>query len=206
MKEQWKPIKNYEGYEVSNFGEVKSLERFDSRGHRRKEKLLSPVKNSKGYLKVDLYKNGVRKNFKIHRLVYSAFVGEIPEDMQVNHLDENKENNRVDNLNLMTSKENNNWGARNAKVAAAKRGKKCSEETKLKIAAALRGKHNTKCSKVVEAIDKVTGRVVFVFPSIMEAGRQGFNSGHISDCCNGERKSHKGFIWRYKENAQKIYF
>jgi hypothetical protein len=175
MKEQWKTVKDYEGfYEVSNLGEVKSLGRLDSRGHHLKEKLLSPGKTENGYLFVTLYKNGVGKTFKIHRLVYSTFVEEIPEDMQVNHIDEDKENNRVDNLNLMTPKQNSNWGTRNARRAAAR-------------------------SKLVEAVDKITGRVIFTFPSTAEAGRQGlgFNSSHISKCCNGERKSHKGFIWRY---------
>ena len=182
MKREWKPIKDYEGlYEVSNLGEVKRL------NYRRtgKEKLLSPGKNRKGYLYIALWKNGIGKYFKIHRLVYSAFVGEIPEGLQCNHIDENKENNRVDNLNLMTSKENNNWGTHNARVAAAMIN------------------HSQK-SKPVEAIDKITGRVVYSFPSINEAHKQGFNQGNISQCCRNRfnrpgNNVYKGFIWRYKE-------
>ena len=166
--EQWKPIKGYEGlYEVSNYGEVKSLN-FNRTG---REKLLSPRKNGNGYLLVSLFKNGVAKTFLVHRLIYSTFVGEIPEGLQCNHIDEDKENNRVDNLNLMTSKENTNWGTRNARVAAAQ-------------------------SKQVEAFDD-DGNVVYRFPSVMEAGRQGFSAGNISQCCNGKLKSHGGFIWRY---------
>ena len=184
MKEQWKPIEGYENYQVSNLGEVKSLEKLDSRGRHLKEKLLKPQKNSKGYLFVYLCKNGVGKPFLIHRLVYSAFVGEIPEGLQVNHLDENKENNNLDNLNLMTSKENNNWGTRNRRAG-------------VKIAVTL--------SKSVEAIDKVTGKVVYVFPSTAEAGRQGFSAGNISQCCRNcfnrqGNNIYKGFIWQYKEN------
>jgi hypothetical protein len=187
MEKQWKPVKNYDGlYEVSNFGEIKSL----GNNKKRREKLLKPGKNSDGYLYVVLYKNGVVKKFLVHRLVYSAFVGEIPEGLQCNHIDENKENNRVDNLNLMTSKENNNWGTRNRRAAAALRGKSKSPEAVAKR------------SKAVEAVDKVTGRVVFTFPSTAEAERQGFDHGHVAACCRGELKSHKGFIWRYKENAQ----
>lgn len=180
MKEQWLPIEGYKGlYEVSNFGEVKSLERFDSRGRHLKEKLLSPVKIKNGYLYVVLSKNGIKKPFTIHRLVYSAFVGEIPEGLQCNHIDENKENNRVENLNLMTSKQNNNWGTHNSRSAAAR-------------------------SKPVEAIDKITGRIVYTFPSIAEAERQGFCQGNISQCCRNCFKRqgnniYKGFIWRYKE-------
>lgn len=170
-RETWKPVKDFEGlYEVSNYGEVKSYH------HCKEGKLLSPGK-SKGYLKVDLSKNGVRKSLKIHRLVYETFVGEIPPKWDVNHLDENKENNRVENLEACSHGDNMRWGTGIARMAAAQ-------------------------SKAVEAIDKVTGKVVYIFPSIAEAGRQGFHSGNITQCCRGKVKSHKGFIWRYKENAQ----
>jgi hypothetical protein len=181
MDREWKPVEGFEGlYEVSNYGEVKSLERLDSRGNHLKEKLLSPGKDSKGYLRVTLSKNGVVKTFKIHRLVYGTFVGEIPKGIQCNHIDENKENNRVDNLNLMTPKENINWGTHNTRMAAA-------------------------LSKAVEAVDKVTGRVVYVFPSTMEAGRQGFNQVAVASCCRNYynrpgNNVYKGFIWRYKDN------
>ena len=94
--------------------------------------------------------------------------------MEVNHIDENKENNRVDNLDICSHVDNVRWGTGIARRAAAR-------------------------SKAVEAIDKVTGRVVYTFPSTQDAERQGlgFNSGHISKCCNGKLKSHGGFIWRY---------
>ena len=174
MKREWKPVKGYEGlYEVSNLGEVKSYH------HCKEGKLLSPGKSSDGYFFVDLYKNGIKKPIRINRLVYSTFVGDIPDRLEVNHLDENRENNRVDNLNLMTSKENKNWATANARRAAA-------------------------LSKAVEALDKVTGRVIFTFPSTMEAERQGFNSGAVSQCCRNcfnrpGNNIYKGFIWKYKE-------
>lgn len=195
--ELWKPIEGYEGlYEISNLGRVKRLERYtyDSIGRKQsfKEMLIKLHKDSNHYyLKVNLYKNGVGKPFYIHRLVYETFVGEIPEGMQVNHIDENKENNRVDNLNLMTPSQNINWGTRNAKVSAALRGKPKSPEAVAKSVAAR--------SKQVEAIDKITGRVVYVFPSTNEAGRQGFDQGAVAACCRGEIKTHHGFIWRYSQ-------
>ena len=179
MEEQWKPIEGYENYEVSNWGRVKSLN-YNRTG---REHLLSPQKDGKGYFFVNLYKNGERKFFTVHRLVYETFVGEIPEGLQCNHIDEDKENCRLDNINLMTPSQNANWGTRNARVAAAHKGKKKSY-----VAAAL--------SKSVEAYDD-DGNVVFSFPSTMEAGRNGFNSKHISECCRGERKTHKGLHWRY---------
>lgn len=177
MKREWKPVKDYEGlYEVSNYGEVKSLERFDSLGRKVKEKILKFNKNKWDYLYVDLYKNGVKKHPRINRLVYSTFVGDIPDGLEVNHIDENKENNRVDNLNLMTSKQNNNWGDHISKVAASR-------------------------NKPVEALKD--GRVIYQFASAKEAAqKQKIFSSNITNCCRGKAKSYKGFIWQYKENAQ----
>ena len=173
--ELWKPVKGYENYQVSTYGRVKSLERYEKCGNFfriRKEKILKCNKNKFGYFKVDLYKNGVKKTVRINRLVWQTFVGEIPPKWDINHLDENKENNHLENLEACSHEKNINWGTRNAKAAVA-------------------------LSKAVEAIDKVTGRVVFTFPSTNEAGRQGFHQGNIAACCRGKRKSHGGFIWRY---------
>ena len=77
-------------------------------------------------------------------------------------------------------------------------GKHWSEEHKKKISEALKGIFNTKCSKPVLQIDKNTNEIIKEFPSIMEINRQlGYSQGHISDCCLGKRKTHKGFIWKY---------
>ena len=181
IEEQWKPIEGYENYQVSNFGEVKSL----GNNKKRKEKLLSPGKNGKGYLFVSLSKNGVGKPFTIHRLVYETFVGEIPPKWDINHLDENKENNHLENLEACSHEKNCGWGNRNKKIAA----------TLI---------NHPQRSKAVEAIDKVTGKVIYVFPSTMEAERQGFDSGAVSKCCRNcysrpVNNLYKGFIWRYKE-------
>lgn len=99
MKEIWKPVIGYEGlYEVSNLGNVKSLIR---------RKILKPIKNGCGYLKVELCKEGKRKKIYVHRLVYSAFNGDIPTGLEVNHInDKEKTDNRLCNLNLMSHKEN----------------------------------------------------------------------------------------------------
>ena len=234
-KEIWKPVKGYEEWaEISNYGQIHRFEKEYYCGKNHKTKRIQEEtwtygsENDKGYLYVGIG----NKKIRVNRLVYMTFYDcDIPEGLQVNHIDENKHNNRLDNLNLMTPKENTRWGTGNArrsdalkgrklstetrkkiseakrgkhypKVAAALRGIKRSEETKKKIGDAHRGKYNTKISKAVQALDKITGEVVYEFPSAAEAQRQGFNSGCISDCCLGKRKSHKGLIWRYKENAQ----
>lgn len=108
--EIWKDIKDYEGlYQISNYGNVKSLpkERHNRRGvYIQKEKLLSLTNTSTGYKKVELVKDGKRKGFKVHRLVAQAFIPNPDEKPQVNHIDGDKTNNYVDNLEWATASEN----------------------------------------------------------------------------------------------------
>lgn len=97
MEERYVKVKGYDGYEVSNTGKVKSL---------RTNKLMTPQKNNCGYLYVLLV--GEDKKIRInliHRLVYDSFLG-ITEGFEINHIDEDKENNRIDNLELITHSEN----------------------------------------------------------------------------------------------------
>lgn len=160
--EEWRPVKDYEGlYEVSNFGRVRSL-KFG------KVRILKLFKNSKGYLYVDLYKDGKRKEFRVHRLVWETFNGAIPDGMEVNHINEIKTDNSLWNLNLMTRKENINYG---------KRTEKCSNPV-LQL-----------------TLDEV---LVKEWPSTQECGRNGFSQSRVSACCRGEFKQYKGFLWRNK--------
>src|SRR5699024_10471898 len=102
-----KPVKGYEGfYEVDELGNVFSLDRFDG-WINRKGKRLKPDWNSAGYGRVTLSKSGKTKRYFVHRLVYESYYGEIPNEMQVHHIDENKQNNSIQNLKLVTQRENN---------------------------------------------------------------------------------------------------
>lgn len=187
MKEEWKNIKGYSNYMVSNMGRVKNL----NYNHTGREKILKSSVDKIGYMYVGLCKNGKVKYFKVHRLVAEAFYGEIPKGMQVNHINEIKTDNRLENLNLMTPKENCNWGTRNKRVA--------EKAT------------NGKCSKPVLQIDKTTNEVIAEFPSLREVGRQlGFDNSTISMCCKGGyfcKKRNKwvnasqayGFKWEFKK-------
>ena len=181
-EEEWRDITGYEGlYQISNNGNVKSLGRwvnYKNKGKRwKEEKIMKPSVNEIGYLYVGLCKNRKLKKFKVHRLVYEAFVGDIPNGMYVNHINEIKSDNRLENLNLMTPKENCNYGTRN---------KRMSE----------------KLSKPVLQINKDTNEIIKEFPSTNEVQRQlGYNKGNISQCCNGKPKYNTayGFKWQYKK-------
>lgn len=113
MKEIWKDIEGYEGrYQVSNYGNVKSLYQEYYGGHGKKqliirpEKLMALNKNNHGYIQVTLCKDGKYKSKKVHRLVLEAFTINPEYKPQVNHINGNKIDNHLDNLEWCTSKEN----------------------------------------------------------------------------------------------------
>lgn len=177
--ECWRWVPSYEGlYQVSTRGRVRSVDRWviDTKGRKQfiKGKILKPGRDKKGYLFVCLCRDGKQRNCKVHRLVAMAWLDNPDNKPEVNHRDEDKTNADVFNLSYCTHKENANWGT------ATKR-------------------RTDKLSKQVQAVDPKTGLVVMEFPSIMEAGRNGFSKTCISFCCRGKYRQHKGYIWRYKQ-------
>lgn len=173
-KEIWKPVVGYEGlYEVSNWGRVKSI-KFG------KEIILKQSKNKKtGRLHVVLCKNGILKTYSVHRLVAEAFIDNPNNYKEVNHKDENPQNNVVSNLEWCDAKYNCNYGTRNKRI---------SEKMT-----------NGKLSKSVLQYD-LEGNFIKEWKSTAECGRNGFCNHHVAACCRGERKTHKGFIWRYEKD------
>lgn len=177
--ECWRWIPGYEGlYQVSTRGRVRSVGRWvtypDGSKHFFEGRILKPGRNTGGYLKVDLCRNGKVRTFLVHRLVAMVWIDNPENKPEVNHLDETKTND-VYNLEWCTRKENNNWGTRNKRSADSQ-------------------------SKALQALDPKTGVVALEFASVNEAGRNGFSAGHVSACCRGERKTHKGLVWRYKDD------
>lgn len=116
IEEIWKPIDGFEGYWISNLGNVKSFKVDKING-----KLMKPYRTTKGYLQIDISLDGRKRNnrvhLSIHRLVASAFIPNPYNLPQVNHKDENKENNCVDNLEWCTNKYNANYGTKSERVA-----------------------------------------------------------------------------------------
>ena len=181
--EIWKDIPEYEGlYQVSNLGRVKSLERFrkgkNDSSTSVKEKIKKSVISRNGYCRVILWKESIGKWHCVHRLVYLAFNGPIPENMQVNHINEIKTDNRLENLNLMTPKENTNFG-----TGIERRVKK---------------QINGKKSKPVLQYD-LNDNLVKEYPSIRQVEREtGFANQNIINCCKGKYEQAYGFKWQYK--------
>ena len=126
MSEIWKDIKEYEGYyQVSNIGRVKRLERVsrykcgDSLLERTvKERVMKNVFSDKGYYKVQLWKDGINKNCRIHRLVAIAFIPNHKKLSEVNHKDLDKINNNVSNLEWVTTTENRRHAVKNGVIFA----------------------------------------------------------------------------------------
>jgi len=106
MKEQWKIIKDYSNYAVSNKGRIKKVIKTTNRS--KVGCILKGSFDSRGYIRVRLYENGNGKwkQYRIHRLVAHAFLGECPVNKEVNHIDGNKLNNYIDNLEYVTQSEN----------------------------------------------------------------------------------------------------
>lgn len=173
-KEIWCPIEGYEGlYEVSNLGNVRSLN-YRQTGQ---TKILKTVKERYGYLLVNLSKNGKTKSFKVHRLVAEAFLPNWFDCPQINHIDEDKANNHIDNLEWCDAKYNSNHGTRNERI--------------------FRKTTNGKLSKPVLQYTK-SGEFVKEYPSAHEAERNGYNNSNVISCCRGKYKTYKGYIWKYK--------
>lgn len=119
MIEEWRTIVGYEGlYEVSSLGRVRSLDRYDSRNHFRRGRILKLSYDTVGYLIVGLHSNGKAKIYLVHRLVAQAFIPNPDNLPEVNHIDEDKTNNRVDNLEMCNREYNSNYGTRNDRIRA----------------------------------------------------------------------------------------
>ncbi len=130
MQEVWKDVVGYEGYyQVSNLGRVKSLQT-KAYSHAKKcaipvmrEKILKPFPDTDKYLMIDLKKDGNRNCQKVHRLVAKAFITNPDNLPQVNHKDENKQNNCVDNLEWCTNQYNSTYGTAKQRMAQKQKKK-----------------------------------------------------------------------------------
>lgn len=170
MTEVWKDIKNYEGlYQISNLGRVKS---FPRKGTQTKEERILKYKyDKKGYCCVSLH-NKKPKPFKVHRLVAMAFIENKEGKVQVNHIDGDKKNNRVDNLEWCTNGENQKHAY---KIGLQKSTRK----------------------KKIKQYD-LNNNFIKMWESITQASKElNIKRENISACCRGKQKTTCGYIWIY---------
>lgn len=180
MKEEWKDIAGYEGlYQVSNFGNVRSVDRHTETSNSvrfYKGRLMKQCKNRNGYMQVSLCKNGCYKCCLVHRIVAIAFIQISDSDKnEVNHKDENKENNNACNLEWVTRIENEMHGT-----------KKERQSNKMKhpiVQYGLNGKYIKEWKSALDAEKEMRGK----------------NTGNICNCLKGKTKTAYGYIWKYKE-------
>ena len=202
MKEMWKDIPGYEGlYQVSNLGEVRGLKHKGSN----KVKTLKQATNKRGYKRVNLSKNGKKKNYLVHRLVAMTFIPNPDNLPQVNHKDENPSNNNVNNLEWCTSKYNINYGTRNERTSGSHKGKTLSEGTKNKISESKKGKDNPN-AKAILMYDK-EGNFIKRFECIADANEyfgKGRYCSSIGACLTRRMNTAYNHIFVYVDEDQDI--
>jgi hypothetical protein len=179
--EIWKDIAGYEGlYQVSNLGRVKSQDRhITRRGAPAKIKgRILRIKHGKDeYERVTLCKNSKPESVFVHRLVAQAFIDNPQSKKTVNHINGNKHDNRVENLEWNTYAENNSHAAKNGLNNMTEK--------------------NNSCSRPVAQYD-LAMNLIKTYPSIKEAERQtGVANASIIPCCQGKFNTGGGFVWRY---------
>lgn len=180
--EIWKPVVGYEEfYDVSNFGRIRN--KGWRQGQHKSNIIMKQRYNKGGYLAVSLIKDKKKKIYLIHRLVYEAFIGKLPkfehkgkghchEMFEINHKDENKENNYVENLELITRLENIRYGTRSRRQAM-------------------------KLTKPVYQYTLDKKFVKFWEGGAPEIFKHGYNKSCISECCRGVQAYYRGFLWSY---------
>ena len=184
--EIWKDIKGYEGlYQVSNLGRVKSLERdvFNYRGtlmHHMEEKILVQRIGKRGYAYVNLYLNGKYKSIQTHRLVALAFIPNPENKPQINHRDEVKTNNVVENLEWCTSFYNNHYGTRTERQKQNHKNVKLGNNPRAKAVFCEELNKTFDCAKRVEE-------------------ELGISGSQICRACNGKQKTAGKLHWKYAD-------
>lgn len=170
MKEIFKVIPNYSNYECSNYGRVRRV---------KSKRYLKPSLRANGYVYVTLCKNCKSKNILLHRLICSMFNPNTNNYKYVNHIDEDKTNNRSDNLEWCSQSHNLNYGD-----AQNKRNNNRNYTSHIRFNPTRVGQYD------------IDGNLLKEYPSYSSTEKDGFSKICVNSCCNGKQKTHKGFVWK----------
>lgn len=180
MEEIWKDIKGYENYyQISNYGRVRSLDRYvhcEARGITRrliKGQMIKTSVSNNGYERVQLNKEHKVIKHLVHRLVAEAFLPNTNNFLEVNHKDENTLNNSVENLEWCSIVYNRNYGTRFKRIS-------------------------NKLSKPINQFD-LNGNFIKKWDSSVSIKKAFNNNCHVIECCQGKIKQSRGFIWKYAD-------
>ena len=173
MYEIFMPIESYEDtYAVSNLGRVKNI---------KTGRILKQSKENTGYMRVKLFKNNKGKHYSVHRLVLETFKANPDNKPQVNHINEDKTDNRLNNLEWSTPKENINHGSHNEQMASTNRSI---------------GTYERLAERRSKQVYCITNNIIY--SSAAEAARQlNLHSCNITACCKGRQKQTKGYKFQY---------
>lgn len=206
-------FRTFENYEIYEDGSIWSYNR---------KRFLTPTPDGDGYLQVKLYKDGVPYPLKVHKIVFETFNHPIPDGFDIDHINGNEKDNRVENLRCVTHPENirneitfqrfleaihtPEYKEKHKANSDKMRGVPLSEETKKKMSEAKKGKApSQKCiessiiahQKTVYCYTK-DYKLVKVYYSMKSVVDDGFNRQNVWACCVGKRKTYKGYRWSYE--------